>query len=80
MARFLLHHRHRHDECAAAFAAWAGFSSPLRHSSTIGSCRFGGHEIWWALEAADSARALGMLPAFVAERTTVKRISVLEID
>jgi hypothetical protein len=31
MQFFLLHHRHEPHECAAAFAAWQGFDSPLTH-------------------------------------------------
>lgn len=79
MALFLLHHRHGPQECAAAFAAWSGFSSPLRHRATVGSCRFGGHEIWWELEAESAEHALALLPPFLAARATATRISVLEI-
>jgi hypothetical protein len=75
MPRFLLHHSHEARECRAAFAAWKGFHSPLRHGTTIGSCLAGGHEIWWQLEAASDAVALGHLPRYVAERTEVIRVS-----
>lgn len=74
MPRFLLHHRHQARECPAAFAAWKGFESPLRHRATIGSCLAGGHEIWWELEAPSDAAALGQLPHFVAKRTEVTRV------
>jgi hypothetical protein len=75
MPRFLLHHRHEARECPAAFAAWKGFESPLRHRTTIGSCLAGGHEIWWEVEAASHAVALGHLPRYVAERSEVIRVS-----
>ena len=38
MPLFLLHHRHVPAECAAAFAAWTGFESPLRHESAASTC------------------------------------------
>jgi hypothetical protein len=79
MPRFLLHHRHEARECPAAFAAWKGFESPLRHRATIGSCLSGGHEIWWELEAASAVSALGHLPRYVAERTEAIRISDVHV-
>lgn len=69
MAEYLLHHRHEPRECAVAFAAWKGHQSPLRSRPTLASCRSGGHEIWWTVEAGDPPAALGYLPHFVAERT-----------
>lgn len=79
MLRFLLHHRHRAEECPAAFAAWRGFPSPLRSRATIGSCLSGGHEIWWELEAEDEQDALAYLPAYVAERTEAIRVSSVRV-
>ena len=69
MARYLIHHRHDADECAAAFAAWKGFTSPLRRGTTIASCLAGGHEIWWEVTAAGATAALAQLPHFVAQRS-----------
>ena len=66
---FLLQHRHQAHECAAAYAAWKGFESPLRHHPTISSCVEGGHEIWWQVEAVDHVHALSLLPSYVARRT-----------
>jgi hypothetical protein len=66
---FVLHHRHEPQECAAAFAAWQGFDSPLRHRVTASTCLEGGHALWWWVEAADRSAALALLPRFVAERT-----------
>jgi hypothetical protein len=79
MPRFLLHHRHEPRECRAAFAAWKGVESPLRHSGTIGSCLTGGHEIWWELEAATAEEALGHMPRYVAERTEVIPVSEVRV-
>jgi hypothetical protein len=79
MPRFLLSHRHESRECAASFAAWKGFMSPLRHRVTIASCARGGHEVWWDVEAASQQDALGQLPRYVAERTKATRIGDVEI-
>ena len=70
MWRFLLHHRHTTGECRVVFASFKGFASPLRHRAAVGSCAWGGHELWWDLEADSDADALGLLPRHVAERTT----------
>ena len=70
MPFFLLQHQHRPHECDAAFAAWQGFHSPLRHRRVPSSCLAGDHGVWWRVEAADRGEALALLPRFVAERTT----------
>jgi len=70
MPFFLLHHSHEERECAAAYAAWQGFESPLRRREVHSSCLAGGHELWWRVEAADAGEALRLLPRFVAARTT----------
>jgi hypothetical protein len=79
MARFRLQHRHRAHECPVVFAAWQGFASPLRHRVTVASCRSGGHEIWWDVEAASVDEALAQLPGFVAQRTTASSIGDVQI-
>jgi hypothetical protein len=79
MARFLLSHRHRPRECRFAFAAWHGFPSPLRRTSTVGTCHAGGHELWWEVEADDAAGALAQLPPYLAERTQVAELREVEI-
>ena len=61
------------------FASFKGYESPLRHEATLASCRSGGHAIWWTVEAESEAAALRMLPAYVAERTTVARVSEVAI-
>ena len=71
MTRYLLHHSHEPHECGVVFASFKGHESPLRHQSTLASCRSGGHAIWWTVEAAAEEAALGLLPSYVAERTTV---------
>jgi hypothetical protein len=72
--RFLLHHRHEPHHCGAAYAAFRGHDTPLRHRATAASCRWGGHEVWWTVERAGAYQALALLPRFVAERTTVTRV------
>jgi len=79
MPRYLLQHRHEPSECGAAFAAWKGFQSPLRHAVAIGTCLEGGHTVWWEIEAADVGAALALLPPFVADRTRVTAVSEVSI-
>ena len=79
MPSFLLHHQHEPGECAAAFASWQGFESPLRHRSAASSCLAGGHDVWWRVEAGDSYQALGLLPRFVAERTMPTQVREVQI-
>lgn len=80
MPSYLLHHEHQPHECGVAFAAFRGFQSPLRHQATLGSCRSGGHSIWWTVEAADEETALALLPFFVAERTTATPVTEVQIS
>ena len=61
------------------FASFKGHPSPLRHRATLASCSSGGHAIWWEVEAESEADALALLPSYVAERTTVARVSEVEI-
>jgi hypothetical protein len=79
VANYLLHHRHEPNECGVVFASFRGHRSPLRHQPTLGSCRSGGHAIWWTVEAATEDDALGLLPAYVAERTTATSVSQVDI-
>jgi hypothetical protein len=79
MSRYLLHHRHAPDECGVVFASFKGHRSPLRHQATVGSCRSGGHAIWWTVDATSEEDALRLLPFYVAERTIVARVSEVQI-
>lgn len=79
MSQFLLEHQHRPPDCGAAFAAFRGIDSPLRHRMTIASCRFGGHRVWWTVEAATAQEALARLPEYVAGRTTATTVEEVEI-
>jgi hypothetical protein len=79
MSRYLLQHRHEPRECGVVFASFKGHASPLRHRPTLASCSSGGHEIWWTVETATEEEALQLLPHYVAERTTVSRVSEVEI-
>ena len=79
MARYLLEHRHEPRECGVVFASFKGHRSPLRRRPTLASCRSGGHAVWWTVEAESEADALGLLPPYVARRTTVTRVSEVEI-
>ena len=79
MARYLLQHRHESEDCGVVFASFKGHASPLRHRSTLASCRSGGHAIWWTVEAASEEDARRLLPRYVAARTTVSRVSEVHI-
>jgi hypothetical protein len=79
MPRYVLHHRHEPHECGVVFASFRGHESPLRHRPTVGSCRSGGHEIWWTVEAETDEGALRLLPFYVAERTTATPVQEVEI-
>ncbi len=75
MPRFLVHHRHESRECGVAFASFRGTRSALRHQPTLASCAFGGHAIWWTVDARDEQDALRCLPFFIAERSTVTKVA-----
>ena len=79
MPFYLLHHQHDPSECAAAFAAWTGFDSPLRHRRAAATCLSGGHSVWWRVQAESTAAALAMLPRYVARRTAPIEVREIEI-
>jgi hypothetical protein len=79
MPRFLIHHRHEAPECGAVFAAFKGHETPLRRQPTLASCAYGGHSIWWTVDAASEADALALLPFYVAQRTTAAEVAEVEI-
>jgi hypothetical protein len=79
MSRYLLQHRHTPDECGVVFASFKGHVSSLRHQLTLASCRSGGHEVWWTVDAPSEDDALRLLPSYVARRTTVARVSEVQI-
>ena len=79
MPRYLLHHTHRPQDCGTAFTAFAGHDSPLRHRPALGSCRSGGHALWWVVEAPTKDAALALLPFYVARRTTAAAVTEIDI-
>jgi hypothetical protein len=79
MPFFLLHHQHDPAECAAAFAAWTGFDSPLRRRHAASTCLSGGHAVWWRVQAENAAAALALLPRYVARRTVPIEVRDVEI-
>ena len=79
MSRFLVQHRHKSHECGIAYAAFKGHESPLRHRPALASCAYGGHVIWWTVEAASEQDALRQLPFFVAQRSTVTPVGDVPI-
>ena len=79
MALFMLHHRHASQECGAAYASFKGGNSRLRHEAALASCIDGGHAMWWTVEAVDETEALGLLPHFVLERTSVTKVALIDI-
>lgn len=79
MPCFLIEHSHEAPECGAVFAAFKGFESSLRHRTTLASCAFGGHAIWWSVEAANEPAALSLLPSYVAARATATQVREVNI-
>jgi hypothetical protein len=75
MPRFLVHHRHEPHKCGVAFASFRGTESASRHQPALASCAFGGHAIWWTVDARDEQDARHHLPFFVAQRSTVTRVA-----
>jgi hypothetical protein len=73
--RFLIHHRHLRGECGIAFVAFRGHESVLRRHPALAACAYGEHAIWWAVDAVDEQHALALLPYFVAQRSTVTRVT-----
>jgi hypothetical protein len=79
LPRFLIQHSHEPPECGVVFAAFKGHDSPLRHRATLASCAFGGHAIWWQVEAMNEAAALSLLPTYVAARAAATRVGEVDI-
>jgi hypothetical protein len=79
MVTYVLHHRHDPLDCGVVYASFKGHESPLRHRPTFASCLSGEHEIWWTVEAASEEHALGLLPFYVAVRTTAIRVDEVRI-
>jgi hypothetical protein len=79
MPHFVIHHHHEPTECPVAYAAWRGFQSPLRHGVTVASCAFGGHELWWTVDAASEPDALALLPRYVAQRARAIQVGQVEV-
>ena len=79
MACFLIHHRHEPHECGVVFASFRGHESPLRHRAALASCGSGGHAIWWSVRAASEDDALGLLPFYVARRSTATKVGEVDI-
>lgn len=79
MPRYLIHHRHDPSECGAVFAAFKGQETPLRHKATLASCAYGGHSIWWTVDAESEADARELLPYYVAQRANVTRVGEVDI-
>ena len=73
MARYLLHHRHEPDVCGVVVASFKGHDSPLRHRPALASCRSGGREIWWPVDAGSRGpvtRMSSLLSASALYRTS----------
>jgi hypothetical protein len=76
---YLLQHRHDARDCGRCFAAWKDVSGPLRGTTALATCRRGGHELWWVVEADNPDAALALLPAYVAERTEAVRVDHVDV-
>jgi hypothetical protein len=78
MPCYLVHHRHDPGDCSVAFS-FKGHPSPLRRRTTVASCLFGGHMIWWLVDAAGPEEALELLPFFVAQSSTAVEVRDVRI-
>jgi hypothetical protein len=78
MARYLPHHRHQPSVCGIVFASFKGnvSASPPHDARLLPS---GGHEISGTVRADAGADALRPVPFYVAQCTTVTRVSEVEI-
>jgi hypothetical protein len=47
----------------------------VRHLPAIASCAFGGHAMWWTVDAPDAQAALGDLPFFIARRASATQVA-----
>ena len=79
MNQYVLYHRHASADCAASFAAWNGFHSPLRRLPAASTCSVGGHEVWWTVTATDERDARALLPKYVADRSLIVRYTQVQI-
>jgi hypothetical protein len=79
MPSFLLHQQHAATECAAVFAAFQGFASPLRRQPATCACLEGEHALWWRVQAPTRHAALALLPPYVARRTAVIPVRDVQI-
>ena len=79
MPSFLIHHRHEPHLCGVAFAAFKGHQTPLRHRPALASCLDGDHAIWWTVVADTEDDAVRQVPFFVAQRSTVTRVTEVVI-
>jgi len=61
------------------FASFRGHRSSLRHRPALASCLSGGHAIWWTVDAKTDRDALGLLPSYVAARTTATEVTEVKI-
>ncbi len=44
------------------------------------TCLAGGHELWWRVDADDSAAALAQFPQFISERADAICVRTVEIQ
>lgn len=79
MQKYVLQNRHVPAECGVIFAAFRGFSSPLRRTTAMASCRTGGHTVWWLVDADSEPAALDQLPPFVASRSAAFPVNEVRI-
>ena len=79
MTLFLIQDRHEPADCGAVFASFPRVRQPVVPPADVGLCWHGGHAIWWSVDPATAAEALGLLPYYVGERASVTRVNEIEI-
>ncbi len=71
MARFMLHHTHRAEDCSHIFPSLQSYDTPLKGESFFCTCPSGDHGGFFQVEAASAGEALAQLPETMRSTTTV---------
>ena len=79
MSRYLLQHRHEPARVRRRLRRVQGIREPTSPPPNPRLVPLRRTRIWWTVEAETEVDALRLLPYDVAERTTVSRVSEVEI-
>ena len=80
MSRYLLHHRHAPDECGVVFASFKGHREPASPPADAGLVPLRRpRDLVDGRRRERRRKRSGLLPFYVAERTTITRVSEVQI-